>query len=668
MYKFDTNGGSYLDNYKDFFSDPVFSRDFKSVGQSQYKDIYGYKSNLVNRKFDNLIYNNLSGNKTNFNYKVNTTFDDGFNGSVFSGQYKNLIGDSQQFKQLNEKLDKTNNPGELLEDMFGRMGLKVSSKELDSGINLMLRAGQLGSGTSFQKAINAGQFAIAGADLLGYKVPDSYKKGANTLGYGANALNPNAPTSSRIIDGGRGILSGSDLLGMNVNPSYGNILDIAGAGDSLYQLFDNYKYMSPGERVGATFTALNNLNKAYKGGQSLYNNSEFFGNLIDKTYNSLSGIGNSALEGVRGAALEGVRGAALDGSSSLGGQMFGQVGTFLNGVGSLHGLYQLGSTIESGNGGANGRLAGGFSGANAGSYFGPWGTAIGAVVGTGLGSIKHGNPVQEDIRNSLRRSFSDAGIFMDGGKLLEKDPTFDLKTIRDTGGEGKITKDTVVMPLADGTYSRIDYDGSKNKKFTFNNPDILPEEVKKETNGKRHFYDIDITSNFDVGASNALTALHHMMLGGSLNKDTGDKTYSEKQQLKGMMTNGILSNLENKEMSQSNFNKVMDNAKVNYERSGVKSAKDGIALLEKLVSEGKLTKDDYLSSLTSLDYVFNKNFNAFKNTKTEFDIKKGETTQASMGSINPNSKLDFEQKQEKVVNSEEKKKEDFKELAKKVKI
>ena len=628
MYTFDTNGGSFLDNYKSFYNDPIFSNQIKGVGQTPYQDLYGYNSSLINRNSNFLVNRNLKGGNSRFDFILDTTYDDGTLPTNLGGNLKNLV-DNTKFYNANKNKEAKG----FLPEMLERMGVKVNPRDVELGIDSISRLGRINAGNNFDKALNAGQFAYNTGSLLGYNLDPRIKTGLTGLEQGAVAFDSNQTPLTRLISGGQGAINLANTGGFSTNPNYGNILDIAGAGNSLYNLFDNYKYMSPGERIGATFQTINQLGNAYKSAGQLYNNSDLIKSGVDSVYSGLKdGFGavkdlyNSAVSST-GSVTSGVSGSANIGTTTATttptAGILENISGYASGAASLYGLYQLGSIVESGKGGARGRSSGAAAGASAGSFFGPVGMAVGAALGTGLGSIKHGRTVQDSIRSDLLENYAKVGIFDMGDKLINPESkSIDTTKVRDFAADkSKITKDTVLMQLADGTYSRIDLDGSKNQVFDFKNPDKLPEDLKKNGVSKRHFYDIDITNDFDVSASNMLTGLHHMMVGGSLFKDTNDKTFTEKSQMKGYMTNGILSNLDSKDMTQGNFNKVVDNARLQYERAGIKAPADGISLLEKMVSEGRLSKEDYKESLRSMDMVFNKNYNTFKGAEGNIKTK-----------------------------------------------
>lgn len=318
-----------------------------------------------------------------------------------------------------------------------------------------------------------------------------------------------------------------------------------------------------------------------------YNAYEIAGNWGDiNNAQRISGVSGTALAGAGVAKSVGL----INGN--------GAVASYIPVAGGVLGAYQATQSIKSvsdgwGQGGVEGRKAGLMNTVSM--------TAEGAAIGAAVGSVVPGAGTLAGAAVGAQIGFvvgaiSFAGMAIGTGKNKDqKSRDFFRSDLEAKGLFGKDENGSHSLTLADGTVANVGLDGHGGM-HTVRNADALVGEGDKETNLRA--YETDYTNNMDYASGMAGNTLTRLLYGGR-NKQI--------DQMGSLIGNAFLGKVgHGQDMTPENFNNVMTNARGVYSQAGIKSKADGYALVDKALSEGRITKADALASQQTFNMMYDK--------------------------------------------------------------
>lgn len=154
------------------------------------------------------------------------------------------------------------------------------------------------------------------------------------------------------------------------------------------------------------------------------------------------------------------------------------------------------------------------------------------------------------------------------------------------------------VSLADGSLVNIGVDG-KGGLHGITDSNRLSEDHKKNgfgRGGQLHAYDVDYTNDLDYTANMGTGTLMRLLSGGK--QDASDK-------IGGQLANAAVSQVGfNQEMTESNFNKTIDNVRSFYVQAGITSKADAYQLANMAYAEGRLNQTDLVTAHQSINVVF----------------------------------------------------------------
>lgn len=214
----------------------------------------------------------------------------------------------------------------------------------------------------------------------------------------------------------------------------------------------------------------------------------------------------------------------------------------------------------------------------------------GSAMAAGMYALGATNPV-------LLAAVVAASIIVDasgGGKGKDQTGRDQIRGhLKKTG----LADDDYQVTLADGTKADIGMDGHGDY-HDVTNEDLLAPDHKGKIK-KLSAYDVDYTNDLDYAASMGGSTLSRLLSGG-----TGKSI----DQLGGQLGNASLKNVGfNQNMTEENYNKVMQNQRAMYAQSGIKSKDEGKQLANQAFAEGRIDATQLVSMQQSLDMVFNDN-------------------------------------------------------------
>lgn len=391
-------------------------------------------------------------------------------------------------------------------------------------------------------------------------------------------------------------------------------------GSSIYQMGKNWSSMNAEEKTAAFVQTLYAGVQAYNGGSLLINTFSKSADVATPTAAqslTTSTATQGAVEGGTEAATQGaVEGGAVGEStiSTIGGGFTAVIGAYgmVKGIEGLHKSFGVGSADSRKAGALAGTEAGigaaglgvgtaVLMGASVGSALPVIGTvigaAVGAVVGVATGSAKTGHSKEQRARDNWRRTYTQVGVFSKAPKT-----------------EGS-SHNTYAMQLADGRWYDVGHDGSGSRATFINgevkqiaNPDRLTEAdkhrmVNDKTGAVRAVlpYNVDYTNDLDLLGSMMLAGMI-VPVGGSYQNERS----AEVPQMIGYMTNGITSNC-GRDFSIKNYQIMADNAKALYAKIGITNKDQMVNSMGEAYLMGQLTYDDYMSSLTAANLMYDEN-------------------------------------------------------------
>lgn len=186
--------------------------------------------------------------------------------------------------------------------------------------------------------------------------------------------------------------------------------------------------------------------------------------------------------------------------------------------------------------------------------------------------------------------------------------------------------DQFKMQLADGSLADLGIDGHGDM-HTFRYADKA---VGKDGRGENalHAYDVDYTNDLDYFSANGGISLMRL-LSGSDGKEV--------KQIGSQLGNAALGKVGyGKDMTQDNFNIVMNNLKGMYAKNGINSREEALALSNKMYGEKRINDIDLYQVQQSINMIFNNDFNTAN--KLSAGRFKGIDV-AAESSTNPNSPL-----------------------------
>lgn len=449
---------------------------------------------------------------------------------------------------------------------------------LQSGVNVYSLAKNWDKYNTIQKVIGGGSTALdvaktmqslglIGKGATNAAVATSAKElgaiGFNStpaIGIGAGTIS----TSTAVPAGYSMIGMGKDIAGQGVQyiqPTANTASSVFGASANPSLLTESLGNTS-GLTVGATDQGLGLAGQGATAGadtgSSLASNIETGSNILAgaaSAYQMYQGIKS----GDTGSAVAGGVGVA---SAAMG----GGVGPGLLATGAV-------TTYKGwGEGGVKGRVQGAIGGTAMGvgavatmamvygslAAIGPVGWAAAAVLAVGsvvADSIKVGKSTAQGDRDLVRDQFHKTGLI----------------------------DDQHMVTLADGTKYDVGVDGHGGYHETVDG-------------GTAQAFDIDYKNKLDFAAGMGGSTLARLTAGG---KDTG------LDQVGNQLGNAALSTVGYKqELTQDNFNKVADNLRAMYAKSGITSKEAGYALANQAYGEGRLDEQDHLAALQTLNFLF----------------------------------------------------------------
>jgi hypothetical protein len=356
--------------------------------------------------------------------------------------------------------------------------------------------------------------------------------------------------------------------------------------------------MNEAERTIGTLHAINQGAQAYTAGNAVLasmNGTAAAGSAVAAGSTTAAGVGTASAGAGAGASASGAAigvGAAENttvaggGTAASGGGFGAAALTWAGYAAAAYGAYSM--VDQWGRGGnAQSRATQGSNGAAIGAVFGPYGAIIGAAIGVAVGSINAGKSAQQMRRDALRSGFRRVGIFQQG--------------------EG----DHQVVGLADGSTYDVGVDGSGSRAKlpdgtvkTYARPELIAERDKEHIsdNNELRPYDIDYTNDLDYITSLATKAANLLPVGGTLARET-----SEVDQINGYLTNAATSNV-GREMTEENFGAVMENVRGFYANMGIENAEQGMAIIEDMKKQNRISEDDYNAMVMGMDFAFNSDF------------------------------------------------------------
>jgi len=152
------------------------------------------------------------------------------------------------------------------------------------------------------------------------------------------------------------------------------------------------------------------------------------------------------------------------------------------------------------------------------------------------------------------------------------------------------------VALADGSLFDAGIDGHGNL-HSVKDASKLPKELQDRAGeNKLNAWDIDLTNDLDYTAGMGGSTLTRLLAGGK------GKSID---QMGGQMGNAALGNVGfGQEMTQDNFNKVRDNLRAIYSKSGIKSKADGYQLANQMYAEHRIDDSDHAAMLQTLDMMY----------------------------------------------------------------
>lgn len=159
---------------------------------------------------------------------------------------------------------------------------------------------------------------------------------------------------------------------------------------------------------------------------------------------------------------------------------------------------------------------------------------------------------------------------------------------------GLADKDYNVV-LADGTPVNIGVDGSGGK-HSITNRSLLGANHKDLEDLSS--YDVDYTNDLDYVSSMGGITLSRLLSGGNAENIT---------QMGGQLGNAALGNIGfGKQMTQDNFNKMVQNQKAFFSQAGIKSKEDAVQLINLAEAEKRLSATDAVTSRQAINILFDK--------------------------------------------------------------
>lgn len=366
--------------------------------------------------------------------------------------------------------------------------------------------------------------------------------------------------------------------------SVGQALNLAGNGYNIYQVAANWKHLSTSAKI------VGGANSA----QSILSIGKTLG-VIDKSGNVVGGAGTkpfaeagasvdgtSMLGAAYGAGVgAGVVGEFTDNDTAkvggaVGGGVAGALAPMATGyLGAVYGAYKMGQATQ-GRGDANSRMAGGVGGATAVTGLmiagGPVGWVAGAAIiasGVALGSVKTGKDDEQYRRDEVR------SIMKNHAGLTDSPESF-----------------TITMP--DGSVADIGVD-TRDHTRRVTNPDAVGDN-KYYTEDGLQSHDVDYTNDLDMVTSLPATALTQLLMG-----EQEKRTI----QMGGQLTNAALGTVGfNADMSEENFNHVMQNLRSLYAKSGVTSKEGMMEIIAAAEESGKFDATAILRMRQSANLLY----------------------------------------------------------------
>lgn len=366
--------------------------------------------------------------------------------------------------------------------------------------------------------------------------------------------------------------------------SVGQALNLAGNGYNIYQVAANWKHLSTSAKI------VGGANSA----QSILSIGKTLG-VIDKSGNVVGGAGTkpfteasastdggSMLGAAYGAGIgAGVVGEFTDNDTAkvggaVGGGVAGALAPMATGyLGAVYGAYKMGQATQ-GRGDANSRMAGGVGGATAATGLmiagGPVGWVAGAAIiasGVALGSVKTGKDDEQYRRDEVR------SIMKNHAGLTDSPESF-----------------TITMP--DGSVADIGVD-TRDHTRRVTNPDAVGDN-KYYTEDGLQSHDVDYTNDLDMVTSLPATALTQLLMG-----EQEKRTI----QMGGQLTNAALGTVGfNADMSEENFNHVMQNLRSLYAKSGVTSKEGMMEIIAAAEESGKFDATSILRMRQSANLLY----------------------------------------------------------------
>lgn len=159
-----------------------------------------------------------------------------------------------------------------------------------------------------------------------------------------------------------------------------------------------------------------------------------------------------------------------------------------------------------------------------------------------------------------------------------------------------ISNDKHQVSLADGTLVDIGIDGHGGK-HSVTNRDLLVGDHKKLKD--LNAWDVDYTNDLDYSTSMGGVALSRILAG---------RKGSSVDQMGSQIGNAALGNIGfNKEFSEENYGKAMQNMRAMYAKSGISSKNDAYQLANQAFAEGRINDTDLVASHQAFNMIFDEN-------------------------------------------------------------
>lgn len=301
---------------------------------------------------------------------------------------------------------------------------------------------------------------------------------------------------------------------------------------------------------------------------------------VPEGYTVMAQVGDKVVIAPAGSASS-VEGAVSSNSGSLLGTEGASYVNYLEqGAGAAAiamGAYQIYKGW--GTGGEKGALNGAIGGSSIAAglsmlgYSNPYLLAGVVAVSALSGLVKTGKHKDQVARDSVRSDLESRGFF----SKME--------------GSHHVT-------LADGTQVNVGIDGTGGL-HDITDASRLSDEHKGGNfgrDGRLHSYDVDYTNDLDYTANMCTGTLMRLIYGGK-----GDAT----DKIGGQLANASISQVGfNQEMTEGNFNKMIENVRSFYVQNGITSKADAYQLANLAYAEGRINESDLVTMHQSINIAF----------------------------------------------------------------